>query len=51
MTEIQALCSYYVVFPIGHPAQALFWVEPQSKDFLAMRAIEELKDVGLLAIS
>lgn len=49
--EIQTLRSLYVVFPIGHPTHALFWIEPLSKDFLAMQTIEELKNVGLVAIS
>lgn len=51
MQEIETLRPYYIVFPISHPTQALFWIEPNSKDFLATRAIEELKDVGLIAIS
>jgi hypothetical protein len=49
--DIQSLRSRYIVFPISHPTHALFWVEPSSKDFLATQAIQELKDVGLLAIS
>jgi hypothetical protein len=51
LKEIQTLRSSYVVFPIGHPTHAMFWTEPQSKDFLVTHAIDELKDVGLTAIS
>ena len=51
LAGIQALRSRYIVFPIGHPTHALFWIEPQSKDFLATQAIEELRDAGLTAIS
>ncbi|MEO6665639.1 MAG: hypothetical protein ABIO65_02545, partial [Nitrospiria bacterium] len=49
--EIQTLRSLYIVFPIGHPTHALFWIEPRSKDFLVTRAIEELRDVGFAAVS
>lgn len=48
---IQTLRSRYIVFPIGHPTQALFWIEPHSKDFLATQAIEELRDASITAIS
>ena len=51
LAEVQTLRSLYIVFPIGHPTHALFWIEPSSKDFLATHAIEELRDVGLAAIS
>ena len=33
MNEVLTLRSSYVVFPITHPIQALFWTEPVSKDF------------------
>lgn len=49
--EVQGLRSRYIVFPIGHPTHALFWIDPSSKDFLATQAIEELKDAAILAIS
>ncbi len=49
--QIQALRSRYIVFPIGHPTHALFWIEPRSMDFLAMQAIEDLKTTGSTAIS
>lgn len=51
MTEIQTLNSAYIVFPINHPAQALFWVEPHSNDFLVMNAIQEIRDASLVAVS
>jgi hypothetical protein len=49
--EVLDLRSRYIVFPIGHPTHALFWVDPSSKDFLATQAIEELKDAAVSAIS
>jgi len=49
--EIQKLRSRYVVFPIGHPTHAMFWIDPSSKDFLALKAIDELREVGSAAIS
>jgi hypothetical protein len=49
--DIDALRSTFLVFPIGHPTQAMFWIEPASKDFLVTHAIDELKDAGLLAIA
>src|SRR5262249_3043553 len=49
--EIQALRSAYVVFPISHPIQALFWIVPSSKDFLVTHAIQELKDAGAIAVT
>lgn len=50
LAEIDALRSRYIVFPIGHPTHALFWIEPNSKDYLATQAIEDLKDAGSAAI-
>ncbi len=49
--DILKLRSAYLVFPIGHPTQAMFWIEPQSQDFLVTHAIEELRDSGLAAVS
>jgi hypothetical protein len=49
--DIHKLRSAYLVFPIGHPTHAMFWIEPQSQDFLVTHAIDELKDAGLAAIS
>ncbi len=51
LADIDKLRSAYLVFPIGHPTHALFWIEPQSQDFLVTHAIDELKDAGLAAIS
>jgi hypothetical protein len=51
MAEINALRSGYVVFPITHPTQALFWIEPTSSDFLVTDAIQELKDTAIAAIA
>lgn len=49
--DILRLRSAYLVFPIGHPTHALFWIEPQSQDFLVMHAVDELRDSGLAAVS
>jgi hypothetical protein len=48
--DIQTLRSSYVVFPISHPTQAMFWIDPDSSDFLATQAMESLKDSGEAAI-
>lgn len=51
MADIQNIRSAYVIFPLTHPVQALFWTEPTSRDFLVLWAIEELREAGLAAIS
>jgi hypothetical protein len=51
MSEVLTLRSSYVVFPIVHPIQALFWTEPGSRDFLVMNVINDLKAAGWIAIS
>jgi hypothetical protein len=51
MSVVLTLRSSYVVFPIAHPIQALFWTEPGSKDFLVMHAISELRTAAQAAIS
>jgi hypothetical protein len=51
LNEIRALHSAYVVFPIGHPTHAMYWVEPTSSDFLVTYVIEELKDAASAAIA
>jgi len=51
MTEIDALKSAYIVFPINHPTHAMFWTNPNSGDFLITDAIDDLKDAGEAAIS
>jgi hypothetical protein len=51
MSEVLTLRPSYIVFPIVHPIQALFWTEPASRDFLVMHAIGELKAAGLTAVS
>jgi hypothetical protein len=50
MADVLGLRSSYLVFSIGHPTHALFWIEPSSGDFLVTRAIEELRAAGQLAI-
>lgn len=51
MTDILALRSGYRVFQIRHPSHALYWVEPNSGDYLVTFAIQELKDSGFAAIT
>jgi hypothetical protein len=48
--EINTLQSLYIIFPIGHPTHTLFWIEPNSKDFLVTQAIHDLIAVGEAAI-
>ncbi len=49
--QINSLRSAYIVYPITHPVQAMFWTEPQSNDFLVTHALDDLKHVALSAIS
>ena len=51
LNEIKSLQSAYVVFRIGHPTHAMFWVEPSTSDFLITSAIEELKVAAQAAIA
>ena len=51
LSEIQALRSSYIAYQIGHPTHALFWVEPNSSDFLVTHAIGELMSMSQAAIS
>lgn len=51
MGDVHNIRSRYLVFPITHPIQALYWVDPISKDFLVLQALEDLLDTGLAAIS
>lgn len=51
MADVHSIRSGYVTFPVTHPIQALFWIEPSSRDFLVMSAVEELRDASLAAIS
>ena len=51
MADIQILKSSYIVYPIAHPTHSLFWIEPTSKDYLVIHAIQEIKDTALTAIT
>jgi len=51
LNDIKVLRSAYITFPIVHPTHAMLWVEPQSRDYLIIDAIEDLKDEALTAIS
>jgi len=50
MGDVHNIRSRYIIFPIVHPIQALFWVDPTSRDFLVIHALEDLLDIGLAAI-
>jgi hypothetical protein len=49
--DLQTLWTKFTVFPITHPSQCLYWIEPNTKDYLGLYAIEELRDAGMAAIS
>lgn len=51
MQAVDNIRSRYLAFPIQHPAHALFWIEGNSNDFLVTHATDELKALGLAAIS
>lgn len=51
MADVHGIRSRYIVFPVTHPVQALYWTDPATRDFLVLHAIEELLDTGLNAIS
>jgi hypothetical protein len=51
MHDVMALRSSYIVFPVVHPIQALFWTEPTSKDFLVTSALVELKSSAQVTIA
>ena len=51
IAEVQGLRSKYIVFPITHPTQALYWIEPKSSDFLILRALSDLQQAASDAIS
>ena len=50
MAAVLALRSSSVAFPIAHPVHALFWLDPASRDFLAVSCVEGLREAGLGAI-
>ncbi len=49
--ELQVLWSKYMIFPITHPTQCLYWKEPSTNDYLVFYAVDELRDAGMAAIS
>lgn len=51
LAEVRACQTSYLSFPISHPVQSLFWVDPTSNDYLFVKVVEELKDAALAAIS
>jgi hypothetical protein len=50
LNDINTLRTNYIVFPLNHPTHAMFWIEPNSGDFLVTHAMQELKDSALAAI-
>jgi len=50
LVDVAALGSSYVAYPVTHPTQALFWVEPKAGDFLLIHALQELSITARLAI-
>jgi hypothetical protein len=51
LADVTSMQSKYVAYPITHATQALFWVAPSTGVFLALDAIEALREAGLNAIS
>lgn len=51
MAEVLAIRSRYVMFPVSHPVQALYWTEPSVSDFLITASLDDLVDCALSAIS
>jgi hypothetical protein len=49
--EVMGMRSAFIVFPINHPIQALFWQQPTSGDFLIFHAIDDLRAAAAAAIS
>jgi hypothetical protein len=51
MNAVSALSSSYVAYPVTHPAQALFWTERSSGDFLVTFAIADLTSWAVNALA
>lgn len=51
LNEVRNLASAYFAFGINSPLEALFWISPNSRDFLATHAFDDLRDVALSCIS
>jgi hypothetical protein len=51
MSDVTAFQTAYSSFPINHPVQALFWVDPASNEYLLIKIVEDLKDAAIAAIS
>jgi hypothetical protein len=50
LAQVQSLRSAYVVYPIGHPIHALYWIAPSSSDFLITDCISELRSAAQSAV-
>ncbi|TWO69507.1 hypothetical protein FN976_19675 [Caenimonas sedimenti] len=48
---VRQRASAYIAAPIVHPLQAIFWIDPGTKDFLLLHAIEEMRDSSQAAIA
>lgn len=51
IASVQGIRSQFITFSITHPIQALYWINPNSSDFLIQHALDDLAEVGLAAIS
>lgn len=49
--EISLMQPSYVVFPITHPTQAMFWIVPSSQDYLIVHSINELLHAAGAAVA
>lgn len=46
LASVLGLTSQYVTFPITDPVQAIFWTDPSTQDYLAIRIIDEMRDTA-----
>lgn len=43
LTEVHGLMTFYTAKTVRHPLEALFWIDPTSKDFLFMACIDDMR--------
>jgi len=51
LANVHQLSSAFQAFVIGHPTHALFWIHPNTSDFLITQSMQELVVMGRDAIS
>jgi hypothetical protein len=51
LNDVKSFMSRYIAFPIQHPVQALFWIDPITNDFLALQVIDDIRDIAQTCIS